>query len=66
MYINVSNFHIVLIFNEYYTQIIAVFDKTDAEQKQTCCKPTITTIFQLSICKSNNDVKMLNERKILV
>ena len=28
--------------NEYYTQIVAVFDETDAEQKQkqTCCKPT--------------------------
>ena len=37
-----SDFHIVLIFNEYYTQIVAVFDETDAEQKQkqTCCKPT--------------------------
>ena len=33
--INVSDFHIVLTFNEYYTQIIAVFDETDAEQKQT-------------------------------
>ena len=33
-YINVSDFHIVLIFNEYYTQILAVFDETDAEQKQ--------------------------------
>ena len=33
-HINVSNFHIVLISNEYYTQIIAVFDETDAEQKQ--------------------------------
>ena len=32
--INVSDFHIVLIFNEYYTQIVAVFDKTDPEQKQ--------------------------------
>ena len=29
-----SNFHIVLIFNEYYTQIAAFFDETDAEQKQ--------------------------------
>ena len=38
--INVSNFHIVLILNEYYTQILAVFDETDAEQKQTCCKST--------------------------
>ena len=37
-----SDFHIILIFNEYYTQIVAVFDQTDAEQKQkqTCCKPT--------------------------
>ena len=26
--INVSNFHIILIFNEYYTQIVAVFDET--------------------------------------
>ena len=33
--INVSNFHIIFIFNEYYTQIVAVFDETDAEQKQT-------------------------------
>ena len=32
--INVSDFHIVLIFNEYYTQIVAVFDETDPEQKQ--------------------------------
>ena len=32
--INVSDFHIILIFNEYYTQIVAVFDETDAEQKQ--------------------------------
>ena len=32
--INVPDFHIVLIFNEYYTQIVAVFDETDAEQKQ--------------------------------
>ena len=39
--INVSDFHIVLIL-EYYTQILAVFDETDAEQKQkqTCCKST--------------------------
>ena len=29
-----SNFHIILIFSEYYTQIVAVFDETDAEQKQ--------------------------------
>ena len=29
-----SDFHIILIFNEYYTQIIAVCDETDAEQKQ--------------------------------
>ena len=37
-----SDFHIVIIFNDYYTQIIAFFDQTDAEQKQkqTCCKPT--------------------------
>ena len=35
-----SDLHIILIFNEYYTQIVAVFDQTDAEQKQTCCKPT--------------------------
>ena len=28
-----SDFHIVVIFNDYYTQIIAVFDQTDAEQK---------------------------------
>ena len=39
------DFHIVLIFthfNEYYTQIIAVFDEKDAEQKQkqTCCEPS--------------------------
>ena len=32
--INVSDFHIVLILNEYYTQIVAVFDKTGPEQKQ--------------------------------
>ena len=35
-----SDFHIIVIFNEYYTQIVAVFDETDAEQKQTCRKPT--------------------------
>ena len=29
-----SDFHGVLIFNEYDTQIIAVFDETDAEHKQ--------------------------------
>ena len=48
--INVSNFHIVLIFNEYYTQIVAVFDETDAEQKQkqTCCKPTIKLVMYLT------------------
>ena len=28
------DFHMVVIFNEYYTQIVAVFDETDAEQKQ--------------------------------
>ena len=33
-HINGYDFHIVLIFNEYYTQIVAVFDETDAEQKQ--------------------------------
>ena len=32
--INMSDFHIILIFNEYYTEIVAVFDETDAEQKQ--------------------------------
>ena len=42
-----SDFHIVLIFNEYYTQIVAVFDETDAEQKETCCKPT--TILDFSV-----------------
>ena len=38
-----SDFHIVVIFNDFYTQIIAFFDQTDAEQKQkqTCCKPTL-------------------------
>ena len=30
-----SDFHMVLIFDEYDTQIVAVFDETDAEQKQT-------------------------------
>ena len=44
-----SDFHIVLIFthfNEYYTQIVAVFHETDAEQKQKqmCCKPTVITV----------------------
>ena len=36
------NFHIVVIFNDYYTQIVAFFDQADAEQKQkqTCCNPT--------------------------
>ena len=30
-----SDFHIVVIFNDYYTLImVAVFDETDAEQKQ--------------------------------
>ena len=33
---------ISVILNDYYIQIVAVFDETDAEQKQkqTCCKPT--------------------------
>ena len=35
-----SDFHIVVIFNDYFTQIIPFFDQTDAEQKQTCCNPT--------------------------
>ena len=30
-----SDFHMVLFYNEYYIQIIVVFDETDAEQKQT-------------------------------
>ena len=36
-----SDFHVVVIFNDYYTLIIAFFDQTNAEQKQkqTCCKP---------------------------
>ena len=33
--INVFDFHIILIFTEYYTQIVAVFDETDADKKQT-------------------------------
>ena len=36
-----SNFHIVVIFNDYYTEIVAFFDQIDAEQKQTCCKPNL-------------------------
>ena len=55
--INVSDFHIVLIFNEYYTQIVAVFDETDAEQKQkqTCCKPTqrqVSEELNVQLCMS--------------
>ena len=36
-----SNFHIVVIFNDYYNTNRSFFDETDTEQiqKQTCCNP---------------------------
>ena len=45
-----SDFHIVVIFNDYYTQIIAFFDQTYAEQKQkqTCCNPTKNLLYTTS------------------
>ena len=60
-----SDFHIVLIFNEYFTQIIAVFDETDAEQKQkqTCCKPTVCNPFasvSVSVSASLNSAAYYN------
>ena len=46
-----SDLHIVVIFNDYYTQIVAFFDQTDAEQKQkqTCCKPTANYVLIMGI-----------------
>ena len=64
-----SDFHIVLIvliFNKYYTQIIAVFDETDAEQKQKqkqCCKPTVCNPFasvSVSVSASLNSTAYYN------
>ena len=57
-----SDFHIIVIFNEYYTQIVAVFDETDREQKQTCCKPTIYQSMSESMHYLDHPITYFNYR----
>ena len=60
--INVSDFHIVGIFNDYYAQIVAVIAIADAEQKeiQTSCNST-APITYISIKGSESKSKPMEK-----
>ena len=55
-------FHIAVIFNDYYTLIVAFFDQTDAEQKQkqTCCNPTVHSSIRRCSMQSASGLKKLS------
>ena len=53
-----SDFHIVVFFNDYYTLIVAFFDETDTEQIQIQTSSRLSNILALN---SANSVKTFRE-----